>query len=32
MVAYLGRKLGRDEGELRSILIPHVAKFRRRPS
>ena len=31
MVAYLGRKLGRDADELRSTLIPHVAKFKSPP-
>jgi hypothetical protein len=32
MVVYLGRKLGRDASELRSILIPHVAKFKSPPN
>jgi len=31
MVAYLGRKLGRDADELRSTLIPYVAKFKSPP-
>jgi hypothetical protein len=31
MTAYLGRKLGRDAGTLKSALTPHVGRFKSPP-
>jgi hypothetical protein len=31
MTVYLGRKLGRDPGALKSALLPHVGKFKSPP-
>jgi hypothetical protein len=32
MIAYLGRKLGRDSASLKSALVRHVGKFKSPPN